>query len=267
MFAFRLLHLGRDKQPPYCRQHFQSNLNERKIVFHLDSTDFCSQWSNEQYASIASDDGVVSIRWQVIILTNDGAAFWHICARSQLVNIYPKFVIKGSIIVKLARVMAWYGPESHRYWPYRSVSGWYIEDCGMLSKCCVQTIGHFFQASMRYRFSNSRLNSLTPGWCGSKFKTVISKHVLWIKFMPFLWNCCRWTLQDLTDDQSTLFQVMAWCRQSPSHYLNQCWPSPMTPPVGSGTPAFRLGSRIDPHRHRGVVKVHWRVPWVGGLFS
>ena len=30
----------------------------------------------------------------------------------------------------------------------------------------------------------------------------------------------------------------------------------MVPPVGSGTPAFRLGSRIDPHRHRGVVKVH-----------
>ena len=40
-----------------------------------------------------------------------------------------------------------------------------------------------------------------------------------------------------------------------------------TPLVGSGTPAFTLGSRIDPHRHRGVVKVHWRVPWVGGLFS
>ena len=40
-----------------------------------------------------------------------------------------------------------------------------------------------------------------------------------------------------------------------------------SPPVGSGTPAFRLGSRIDPHHHRGVVKVHWRVPWVGGLFS
>ena len=44
------------------------------------------------------------------------------------------------------------------------------------------------------------------------------------------------------------------------------WP-PNFPPVGSGTPAFRLGSRINPHRHRGVVKVHWRVPWVGGLFS
>ena len=44
-------------------------------------------------------------------------------------------------------------------------------------------------------------------------------------------------------------------------------PCRRSPPVGSGTPAFRLGSRIDPHRHRGVVKVHWRVPWVGGLFS
>ena len=26
------------------------------------------------------------------------------------------------------------------------------------------------------------------------------------------------------NDKSTLVQVMAWCRQAPSHYLNQCWP-------------------------------------------
>ena len=29
--------------------------------------------------------------------------------------------------------------------------------------------------------------------------------------------------QDLTDDKSTLIQVMAWCRQATSHYMNQCW--------------------------------------------
>ena len=29
--------------------------------------------------------------------------------------------------------------------------------------------------------------------------------------------------QDLTDDKSTLVQVMAWCHQATSHYLNQCW--------------------------------------------
>ena len=35
--------------------------------------------------------------------------------------------------------------------------------------------------------------------------------------------------QDLTDDRSTLFQVMAWCRQAPSHYLSQCWPRSLPP--------------------------------------
>ena len=35
--------------------------------------------------------------------------------------------------------------------------------------------------------------------------------------------------QDLTDDKSTLVQVMAWCRQATSHYMSQCWLSPLSP--------------------------------------
>ena len=35
--------------------------------------------------------------------------------------------------------------------------------------------------------------------------------------------------QDLSDDKSTLVQVVAWCRQATSHYLSQCWPSSMSP--------------------------------------
>ena len=34
---------------------------------------------------------------------------------------------------------------------------------------------------------------------------------------------------DFTDDQSTLVQVMAWCRQATSHYLSQCWPRSLLP--------------------------------------
>ena len=34
---------------------------------------------------------------------------------------------------------------------------------------------------------------------------------------------------DLTDDKSTLVQVMAWCHQATSHYLSQCWPRPVSP--------------------------------------
>ena len=38
-----------------------------------------------------------------------------------------------------------------------------------------------------------------------------------------------WMPRDLTDDKSTLVQVMALCRQATSHYLNQCWSSSMSP--------------------------------------
>ena len=43
--------------------------------------------------------------------------------------------------------------------------------------------------------------------------------------------------QDLTDEKSAFVQVMAWCRQATSHYLNQCWPrSPM--PYGVTRPQW-----------------------------
>ena len=39
----------------------------------------------------------------------------------------------------------------------------------------------------------------------------------------------RWMSLDVTDDQSTLVQVMAWCLQATSHYLSQCWPRSLSP--------------------------------------
>ena len=39
----------------------------------------------------------------------------------------------------------------------------------------------------------------------------------------------RWMSLDLTDDKSTLVQIMAWCRQATSHYLSQCWPRSLSP--------------------------------------
>ena len=39
----------------------------------------------------------------------------------------------------------------------------------------------------------------------------------------------RWMPLDLTDDNSTLVQAMAWCRQAASHYMSQCWSRSMSP--------------------------------------
>ena len=63
-------------------------------------------------------------------------------------------------------------------------------------------------------------------WC----KNVIFNFALLIGIFKSSYdNVLRWLPQDFTNDKSTLVQVMAWCRQATSHYLNQCWPRSPTP--------------------------------------
>ena len=69
------------------------------------------------------------------------------------------------------------------------------------------------------------VNSLAPGKFEWNFRHLILKQILVIDGWG---NCCEialiWMSLDFTDDQSTLVQIMAWCRQATSHYLSQCWP-------------------------------------------
>ena len=69
------------------------------------------------------------------------------------------------------------------------------------------------------------VNSLAPGKFEWNFRYVIFKR---ISVIGGWGNSCEialtWKPPDLTDDKSTLAQVMAWCRQATSHYLSQCWP-------------------------------------------
>ena len=79
-------------------------------------------------------------------------------------------------------------------------------------------------------FGHVVLNSLAPGGFHLNFREVILKLILvnggWgISYEITL----RWMPQDLTDDKSTLVQVMAWCRQATSHYLGQWWTRSMSP--------------------------------------
>ena len=74
------------------------------------------------------------------------------------------------------------------------------------------------------------INSLAPGRFQFNFRLVVFKLTLvnggWcISYEIAL----RWMPLDLTDDKSTLVQVMAWCCQATSHYLSQCWPRSMSP--------------------------------------
>ena len=73
-------------------------------------------------------------------------------------------------------------------------------------------------------------NSLAPGRSECDSKNIIFNLVSLIGIVRSSHdNALWWMPQDLTDDKSTLVQLMAWCRQATSHYLGQCWLSSLSP--------------------------------------
>ena len=77
---------------------------------------------------------------------------------------------------------------------------------------------------LSYQKTVITINSLAPRRFERNFREVISKLILVIDGWGISFEIVlTWTAQDLTDDQSTLVQVMAWCHQATSHYLSQCW--------------------------------------------
>ena len=76
------------------------------------------------------------------------------------------------------------------------------------------------------------INSLAPGRFEGNFRSVIFKLIIKklvteVSSVKLPSPECHRTL--LTNDKSTLVQVMAWCCQATSHYLSQCWPSFLLP--------------------------------------
>ena len=73
-------------------------------------------------------------------------------------------------------------------------------------------------------------NSMAPGKFEWNFRSLIFPIISVIDSWGI--SCeigLRWMPLDLTDDKSTMVQVMGWCRQATSHYLSQCWPRLLSP--------------------------------------
>ena len=120
--------------------------------------------------------------------------------------------------------------------------------------------------------SSRLINSLANMRSEWDFRWVIFKLILMIDGWSI--SCeiiLRWMSLDLTDEKSTLVQVMAWCHQATSHYLSQCWPRSMPPcgitmpqwvnpvylPISSRIASLPLNNyRITPM----LVKSNWRIP-------
>ena len=84
---------------------------------------------------------------------------------------------------------------------------WYPAICNITLSLSLRWNGRF---QWNFRWKNFNIILVITGWG-------ISGEIAW-----------RWFSLDLTSDESTLVQVMAWCHQATSHYLIQCWPSSMS---------------------------------------
>ena len=90
----------------------------------------------------------------------------------------------------------------------------------------------------RYGVQVTEFNSLVPKRCGNNFKSVIFKHVIWIKFMStFCEIARRWMPQNAFDEKPAVVQVMALC-------LSQRWPRSMSSYDGMGSYHIEVKTRV-----------------------
>ena len=86
------------------------------------------------------------------------------------------------------------------------------------------------QTTLLFTWTHFCVNSLAPGRFKWNFRLAIFNQILGIHVWDISCEIAPWRFSlDLTYLKSTLVQVMAWCHQATSHYLNQCWPRSMSP--------------------------------------
>ena len=106
---------------------------------------------------------------------------------------------------------------------------WRVNTSSVMAKSSQSHIIKIINASLCHKGTMNQIreqwvNSLAPGRSECDSKNIIFNLVLLIGiFRSSHDNAVWWMPQDLSDDKSTLVQVMAWCHQATSHYLGQCW--------------------------------------------
>ena len=119
----------------------------------------------------------------------------------------------------------------------RKWSDWVVDCCGNDFICTNNSSCHpDWEPVYHVKISpiRSPVDSLIgPGRCGCNLNSLAPGQFEQILVIDGWGISCEialtWMSLDFTDDQSTLVQVMAWCRQATSHYLSQCWPRSLSP--------------------------------------
>ena len=142
---------------------------------------------------------------------------------------WERIITRGNLFITRGNDILLAG---EKYWQYMAPEGFRIK--AIVS--CINRIHQLnysrsdcsvWQSMISYPIcTQSYTLTLGPRRCSCNLKLVIFKLISRIDILTFSYAIIlRWMTQDLTDDQSTLIQVMAWCCQC--HCLSQCWPGSM----------------------------------------
>ena len=148
-----------------------------------------------------------SFRWPLL-----GLLFWRPIFKSNYCTSFEdraptifKWVAEtwqGTRIVAPAKAARWHAPLTH----------WSLRDLHVILKLQFSILLYVHRAD--------------TGLAPSQWQTALLCNDVfhWLGASPYD-KALRWIPWDLTDDKSTLVQVIAWCHQATSHYLSQCWPN------------------------------------------
>ena len=147
-------------------------------------------------------------------------------------------------------------------WPWRGVKPRY---CSMREKASTRrTSNKTAGPESLEKESNWLINSLAPGRIECSSRSVIFKLIQVIGDWDISYEIALILMSlDLTDDKSTVVQVMAWCHQATSHYLSQCWPRSMSPHGVTG-PQWVNCRLVTPYANIDLGQHwlrHWLVAW------
>ena len=120
------------------------------------------------------------------------------------------------------------------------VDSWFVRFCGIYLRAISQQVAKLLFRKMSKIIYLILLLPQGAGeltqWPLGSWSSISGCYLKLITFkliprIDIMSTCCEITLGDmaetLADEQATLVQVMAWCRQTTSHYVSQCWPRSM----------------------------------------
>ena len=173
-----------------------------KINFNIKSTPYCHEINVMAFDAECHEICFVGWKTNVMILIS-----W------DLENVM-RFILSGT------------GARWNKYWNIRKELGVGWGNELMLTHGSPRNVEVIFQVY----FSNSNRELIS--WANEYW------------YLEHLWNCSYVSATEphSRQVQSTVDRGMAWCRQTTSHYLNQCWPSfPM--PYGTFRPRWVKASQ------------------------